>query len=128
VVYGLGANPVLKPLVVLCHEEHSGVKGVVCIKATSNTEFYQNSPDLLAGIVCYEPSQLSFLPERTVIQPENGHMVFYQTITEDINKGVFKVMGTMPDDFHARLEAAITNSVRISPKRRDILLEMIHRR
>jgi hypothetical protein len=118
---------VLKPLIVLCHEERSGIKAVVCIKATSNVEFYGNSPDLLAGVVCYEAGQLSFFPEKTIIQPDNPHAVFYQTVVEDHSRGVFQVIGKMPADFHANLERAITNSMRLSPKRRESLLEMIRK-
>jgi len=114
-----------KYFVVVCHENHDGVNYVVCMKATSKTEKYENDKAQMAGCVYYKSKEVSCFPENTAVQPDNPIPIAHGYLIEQEKNGRFKDKGKLPADFPAKLIAAIRASQTIPTIRKGNLLEKL---
>jgi hypothetical protein len=113
-----------KMFVVLRHEASSAHVFCRCVKATSQTEYYEERPELLPECVIYEPGE-SLFPKRTIVAPRESHNIAHAHFERYASKKQFKILGKMPADFHQRLILAITNSQLLKPKDQRTLLNAI---
>lgn len=115
----------LKLFVVLRHFASGNRPSCLVIKITSNTSFYESSPDRLASCVLYQAGEVAFLPKKSVIEPHNEFNIGHEHFERSAKNNEFKVEGKMPDDFHARLVAATRDSCLMNQKEKTRLLEAI---
>lgn len=111
-----------KYFVVVCHEEHAGKKYVLCMKATSRTEKYENDKHQMAGCVYYKKGEVGCFAENTAIQPDNVHPIDYDRLVEEEKRGRFRRHGSLPADFRAKLIAAVKASITIPARRKEQIL------
>ncbi|MGH9486986.1 MAG: hypothetical protein ACRD04_05285 [Terriglobales bacterium] len=90
--------------VVLGHQDGR----VVCIKATSQTDFYVNAPEMRAGCVLYEAGDASCFRKRTAIDPENQKAFPYRELPPQMEAEA------LPDGFAERLFHAIDRSPKLT--------------
>jgi len=107
-----------KLMVIVAHNPEHGA--AICMKATSQMDFYRNNPDTQPGVVLYPAGTVPFLPEDTVIQPDNMFAIEYGTIDN-----ATRVLGALPEDFHGRLVQAVTASITLAEKRRRDILKCL---
>ena len=106
-------DPPFRPyLVALFHEPSANM--IVAAGTSERVGFYRDS-DMSDGCVFYEDNE-TCIPGPTVILPHDNYPLQYANLTDH------DVCGTMPDDFHDRLIAAIRCSVRLTHGRRQSLL------
>jgi hypothetical protein len=87
-----------------------------CLKITSNTDPYESTPEMLASCVLYQAGEVSFLPEKSVVQPDNWFPIGYAHFETCAKKHEFRIEGKMPDDFHNKLVAALKSPHLLKPK------------
>jgi hypothetical protein len=115
--------PDLKRFVILKHINPTAKNASCkCLKTTSNVEFYERTPELLASCVIYEADGTELFSKRMAVQPDNSFNIAYEHFERYAARNKFKVMGTMPDDFHGKLVAAIKASSLMSVKQKNELL------
>ena len=114
----LGKLPEIKRFVCIFHEPEIAI----CVKATSKTTIYDNSPSMKAGVVYYLAGELSFFTLNTAIQPDNLHPIRHCDITACHAQGSLTILGNMPPDFRARLRAAVNASITMKPVRKQSIL------
>jgi hypothetical protein len=96
-----------------------------CIKATCRTARYEADPMLRAGIVLYEARELPFFYEKTVIDPVSLIGILHSHLHKEANRNRYRIEGRMPDDFPAKLVAAINQSAVLEPKKAKYLLSCL---
>jgi len=96
-----------------------------CLKITSNTKLYERTPEMLASCVLYQAGEVSFLPEKSAVQPDNWFPIGHAHFQRHAAKHEYRIEGKMPDDFHDKLVAAIKNSCLLKPKKAAELLAAI---
>lgn len=96
-----------------------------CLKITSHTQLYEGSPEELASCVMYEADAITFLPKKSAVQPENDFNIAHEQFERYAKTPDFKIMGTMPADFHEKLVSAIRASSRLNTKQKTDLLHAI---
>jgi hypothetical protein len=112
---------VKKLFVVIGHEKQFAF----CIKTTTNATFYQNSPELLAGCICYKKGEVSFFTQDTLVQPENQFPIAHQAMVEAERAGTLSIVGKMPEDFGEKLAKAINASIRLDARKKARILKFI---
>jgi hypothetical protein len=112
--------------VVICHEELNGMGIAICLKATSQTEIYENNKEMMAGVVYYKANELAFFNSNTAIQPDNPHPIPHAQLAACLQKGILDILGNMPEDFSIRLANAINASVTISSERKQNFLKRLN--
>jgi hypothetical protein len=115
----------LKLFVVLNHVTSTPHPYCTCLKITSQTQLYEATPEALAGCVLYQAGEIPFLPKKSVIQPDNSFNIAHAHFERNAKFKDFRIEGVMPNDFHARLVAAINNSTVLTPKKAASLLNAI---
>jgi hypothetical protein len=103
-----------KIFILICHEN----KHAFCIKTTSNSEFYKNSLELMAGCVCYKAGEHQCFGEDTYVQPDNQFAIPYVEIGLAEANGGFKIIGIMPNDFKEKLIKAVTASATMNARKK----------
>jgi hypothetical protein len=93
----------------------------ICLKTTSQTNFYKNNKDAMAGVVFYNAGDLRCFPVDTAIQPDNCIPIPHKTIAEERERLRLEVREILPSDFDDRLQKAIDNSVTLDDRKRDRL-------
>jgi hypothetical protein len=109
----------------MCHDKMYGAGFAICLKATSQTAIYENNNEMMAGVVYYKANELSFFNSNTAIQPDNLHPISHSDIVSCYEKGIFDILGNMPDDFSDRLINAINASITISSERKQNILKRL---
>jgi hypothetical protein len=101
--------------------------GIVChcIKATSRTLRYETDAKLLAGVILYQPKELSFFYEKTVIDPASVQEIPHLHMQNEAARGRYRIEGVMPEDFRDKLTKAIGQSFVLEPKKKKHLLDCI---
>lgn len=95
------------------------------MKATSNIALYKNSKELFAGVIFYKAGELPFFPLDTVIQPDNLHPIPHLHLSRCHAAGTLVELGDMPENFHARVVAAVNASITIPQARKQNILQRI---
>jgi len=96
-----------------------------CLKATSQTEAYENRPDRRVGIVFVPAGTLPFFNRDTIIQPDNQLAIPYFTLTTQHASGEFAILGAMYDGFAGSLAKAVRASHTMSPQQKARLLGIL---
>jgi hypothetical protein len=106
--------------VVLCHEGGHAF----CIKTTTNSTFYKNSPGRLAGCVPYKKGEL-FFREDTIIQPDNQFPISHEALIEAERLKALEILGIMPEDFREKLIKAVNSSPVMDSRKKERVLKTI---
>jgi hypothetical protein len=80
---------------------------------------------MLASVVLYQAGDVSFLKKKSVIDPDSTFNIAHEHFQRHSEQQEFKVEGKMPEDFHARLVAAIKKSILLNLNEKNELLEAI---
>lgn len=80
---------------------------------------------MLASCVLYQVGEVSFLPQKSAVQPDNSFPIGHAHFKRYADKHEFRIEGKMPNDFHDRLVAAINASCLLKPKKVAELLAAI---
>jgi hypothetical protein len=75
----------------------------------------------MAGVVFYKGGDLRCFPADTAIQPDNCVPIPHTTVAEARERSRLEVREILPDDFDARLQKAIDNSVTLDDRKRERL-------
>ena len=111
-----------KYFVVLCHEKFGGQDYVLCLKATSRTEKYENDKERMNGCVFYKENEVPCFREKTAIQPDNIHPIPYDHLIEQEKRQRYSEKGMLPADFGAKLSAAVRASRTLTKKKKQEIL------
>jgi hypothetical protein len=103
--FAVGQAPISKLFVVIAH--HGAY--AICLKATSNTQQYENDKERMAGCVYFPAGELKCFPISTAVEPENQHPISHTQIESEFAAGKVEIH-TLPDDFQARLLKAVQDS------------------
>jgi hypothetical protein len=95
------------------------------MKATTKTQKYETDRSQMAGCVYYKQGDVPCFHSNTAIQPDNIHPIPYDHLIEQEENGRYQHRGSLPADFHAKLIAAIRNSVTLSMVRKKNLLAQL---
>jgi hypothetical protein len=126
VLYDYDGDPDAEKLfLALRHDVAHGPAFCWCIKATSQVARFMADADLLKGCVHYPKGELPFFDLETIIDPSNFITLLHSTIEKAAIANGYRVEGSMPADFHAKIAAAIRSSITLEPKRKAILLQCI---
>jgi hypothetical protein len=96
-----------------------------CIKATSRVPRYEADERLLNSVVLYERNTIPFFTERTVIDPASFIQMWHSHLKNEADRGRYRIAGRMPEDFHAKLVAAIKQPFLLEPKTAKQILRCI---
>jgi hypothetical protein len=96
-----------------------------CIKATSQVQRFDASPEAKSQYVSYSAGDLSFFPQDTIIDPRNFITMRHDTLASAAKRGRYCIEGQMPSDFHGKITSAIRISKLLEPKKKIRLLESI---
>jgi hypothetical protein len=110
---------VKKIFIIVCHENGFAF----CIKTTSNSEYYKNSPALMAGCVFYKAKEHSCFHEDTYIQPDNQFGIAHSQIADAEKTSALTILGTMPADFKEKLTKAVTSSITMNSRKKARILK-----
>jgi hypothetical protein len=116
--------PDFKFFIALKHDSAGAHLFCRCVKATTNVGWYENRPETLLGCVIYEIGQSPF-SKRTAVGAHEFHNIAHAHFEKYAAKKQFKIIGTMPLDFHGRFISAIVNSELLKPKDKKVLLDAI---
>jgi hypothetical protein len=115
------AYPESKLFVILGHMNNCAV----CIKATSQTTRYENSPQLMMGCVYYHAKEVPCFPKNTAIQPDNQIPILHSYIELCYANGGVSI-SKLPSDFPHRLSKAIEGSYTLNGRERSRLKNLLN--
>jgi hypothetical protein len=118
-------DPGEKLFIALKHGRHLTTPFCMCIKATSKLERFKADKELLAACVFYKARILPFFEVDTIIDPSNYISMLHSTLKTAASRNLYRIEGTMPDDFHQKLVEAIKKHPNIEPKNKKFLLGFI---
>ena len=79
---------------------------LLCFKPTSQTSRWDREPELLVGVIEYNPGDLEFFNRRTIIDPE-PYKIAYSRLRSIYVSATVNSVGHMPADFSGRISRAI---------------------
>jgi hypothetical protein len=117
-----------KLFIVLRHVVPTGKEPLcVCLKPTSQADYYERNPEQLKGVVIYPKGAIPIpaFTKQTFIDPSSHREIAHSYLHNEAVNRRYKVEGVMPSDFHLKLANAITNSMTLPPKTIKLLLQYI---
>lgn len=85
---------------------------LTCLIPSTNTERYEDDPELMDGCVYYKADEVCF-PRATVLVPSFWKKIFtlpYIDVRVAHKTGKFKIAGVLPLDFHDRFLRAVEHN------------------
>ena len=117
--------PEEKFFIVLCQRKGTKHRFCICLKPSSQHDWYERQPQRFLGTVRYSPGVLPFFYEGTVIDPGTVHEIPHEYFSRQSAKRRYKIEGHMPEDFHRKLVQAINEHYVMSAKEKLERLELI---
>lgn len=99
-------DPERVPKLFVVAANYAEVEAIRCFKSTSRTQYYDGDPLKLKGVVVYEAGEVPEFANRTIIDPEH-YTIPWGYIQACYRDGEFENLGRLPEDFRARIIAAV---------------------